>query len=219
MKIHIGCGSNLLDGFVNIDNSPTLFLARLPRFVSTTLHRLSLLNDQQLNFSRALSARKKDFMHASCLALPFKDNSVDFVYGSHVLGWCFDEDQTNQVVREVYRVLKPGGGARLSFFDVDKVLADYQEHRNTIRLKQSLPPGRHAWVRHQRLRSFFHHVNYNSIPLNAETFQLFLEKNGFRDIRQLPAGTTTMEPHWIEGVDLNEREGETIYMECRKPAG
>lgn len=216
-KIQIGCGLTLLDGFVNIDNSPTLLLARLPRFVPTLLHKLSLLNNEQLNFSRTINARKKDILYASCLKLPYKDGSIDFVYGSHVLGWYFDKEQTSQVLQETYRVLKPGGGTRLSFFDVDMVLAAYQQHRDTVRLKELLPPGRHALGRHQKLRSFFHTVNYNGIPLNVETFRRYAEKNGFIDIRQLPAGTTTMEPEWIAGVDLNERAGETIYMECRKP--
>jgi SAM-dependent methyltransferase len=219
MKIQIGCGLTLLDGFVNIDNSPTLLLARMPRFVPALLHKLSLLNDEQLNFSRTMNDRKKDIKYASCLHLPYKDGSIEFVYGSHVLGWYFDKEQTNKVMQEVYRVLKPGGGARLSFFDVDKVLADFQQHRDTVKLKELLPPGRHALGRHQKLRSLFHHVNYNGIAMNAETFTRYAAKNGFVDIRQMPIGTSAMKPEWIAGVDLSERGGETIYMECRKPNG
>jgi len=74
MKIHIGCGMTLLEGFVNIDNSPTAMLSRMPAFVPALLNKLSLLNDEQLGFSRRLRAGKKEFLYSNCLRLPADSN-------------------------------------------------------------------------------------------------------------------------------------------------
>ena len=78
MKIHIGCGTTILDGFVNIDNSPTALFSKLPNPILSFMKRLSLLNPDQAGFASQLRKRKKDFLYANCMKLPFKDNSVDF---------------------------------------------------------------------------------------------------------------------------------------------
>jgi predicted SAM-dependent methyltransferase len=216
MKIHIGCGTTILDGFVNIDNSPTALFSKLPRPILSLLGRVSLLNRDQVAFARQLRGRKKDFLYADCMKLPFKDNSVDFAYSSHMLGWCLGQDQIRQFLREVHRVLRPGGGVRLSFFDIDNVLADYQQHRNTIRLMEQMPLGAAEFSFSRKLKLLLSPNMQNGIPLNAETFGRYMEENGFCEIRSLPAGETGMDTQWVEGLDLFQRAGESIYMESRK---
>src|ERR1700743_546002 len=96
MKIHIGCGMTILDGFVNMENSPTLFLSKLPPPVLSLFGRLSLLTKDQLSFADLVRSRRKDFKYADCLRLPFADNSVDFAYSSHLLGWYLGKDQLHR---------------------------------------------------------------------------------------------------------------------------
>ncbi len=206
----------MLEGFVNIDNSPTALLSKMPGFVPSLLNKLSLINGEQLSFSRTLREKKEEFLYASCFHLPFKADTVDFAYSSHMLGWCLGQEQINQFLRELRRVLRPGGGARLSFFDFDKVMTDYQQHRNTIRLMEQMPLGAQEFSRGQKIKLLFSPNMQNGIPLNADTFGAYLEKNGFRDIQRLPAGATTMESNWVEGLDLFQRAGASVYMECRK---
>jgi len=215
-KIHIGCGQNLLEGFINIDNSPTALLARLPSPLTALLNRLSLINSDQLEFSQRLRQRKKDFLYSNCLHLPLKDGSVDFCYSSHMLGWCLSHEQLDAFFKELYRVLKPGGGVRLSFFDFDSLLAGYQQHRSTIDLFSRMPLGAHEFDFKDKLKFLFSRNMRNGIPLNIETISRFLEKYHFSDIRSLPAGATLMPPEWVKGLDLFERAGESIYIECRK---
>jgi ubiquinone/menaquinone biosynthesis C-methylase UbiE len=216
MKLHIGCGTTLLEGFVNIDNSPTALLAKMPGFVPAVMRRLGLINEEQLNFSRMLRAKKQEFRYADCLRLPFAADTMDFAYSSHMLGWCLGQDQLDRFVRELYRVLRPGGGARLSFFDFDKVLAEYQQHRNTVRFMEQMPLGAQEFTRGKKLKLLFSPNMQNGIPLNVETFTDYLGKGGFRDIKHLPAGVTTMDAQWVAGLDLNQRSGASVYMECRK---
>ena len=216
MKIHIGCGNTILPGFINIDNSPTALLSKLPMPVLSLFTKLSLLNSDQAHFARTLKDRKSEFLYSSCYKLPFKDNSVDFAYSSHMLGWYLGPEQVHLFLQELSRVLRPDGGARLSFFDLDKVWLEYQQHRDTVRLMQQLPTGVGVSGFRGRLKFLFSPTMQIGIPLNAETFSRYLQEHGFRDIRTLEAGATTMEPPWVEGVNLSEREGGSIYMECRK---
>jgi len=216
MKIHIGCGTTILDGFVNIDNSPTALFSKLPNPILSLLGRLSLLNRDQVGFATQLRSRKKDFLYANCMKLPFKDNSLDFAYSSHMLGWCLGQEQIGQFLREVHRVLRPGGGVRLSFFDIDKVVADYQQHRNTIRLMEQMPLGAAEFSFGRKLKLLLSPNMQNGLPLNAETFGRYLEGNGFCAIRSVAAGETTMDAQWVEGLDLYQRSAESIYIEARK---
>jgi ubiquinone/menaquinone biosynthesis C-methylase UbiE len=216
MKIHVGCGQTILPGFINIDNSPTALLSKLPMPVLSLFSKWSLVNSDQALFARTLKERKGEFLYCSCYKLPFKDKSVDFAYSSHMLGWYLGPDQLHRFLQELSRVLRPGGGARLSFFDLDKVLSDYQQHRDTFRLMQQLPTGAGISGFRGKLKFLFSPSMQVGIPLNAGFFDRYLREHGFRDIRTLEAGATTMEPQWVEGLDLSQREGESVYMECRK---
>ena len=216
MKIHIGCGTTILDGFVNLDNSPTMLLSKLPAPVLSFFGRLSLLNRDQLAFAGVLRSRKKDVIYGDSLRLPFANGSVDFAYSSHLLGWYLGKDQVNKFVQELYRVLRPGGGIRLSFYNLDKILADYQQHRDTIRLMDRMPWGSTEFNFRSRLKFLLNRNIQNVLPLNVETFSRYLEGNGFHEIRSLAAGETTMEARWVEGLDLYQRSTESIYIEARK---
>jgi SAM-dependent methyltransferase len=216
MKIHLGCGTTILDGFVNTDNSPTLMLSKLPVPVLSLFGRLSLLNRDQLDFAAVLRSRKKDVIYGDCLKLPFPDNSVDFAYSSHVLGWYLGKNQVNTFVQQLHRVLRPGGGIRLSFYNIDKILADYQQHRDTIQLMDRLPMGSAEFSFRSRFKLLLKKNIQNVLPLNVETFSRYLQGNGFCEIRSLPAGETTMEAQWVEGLDLYQRSAESIYIEARK---
>lgn len=216
MKIHIGCGTTILDGFVNMDNSPTLWLSKLPAPVLSLFGRLSLLNRDQLDFAAVLRSRKKDVIYGDCLKLPFADNSVDFAYSSHLLGWYLGKDQVNTFVQELHRVLRPGGGTRLSFYNLDKLIEDYHQHRDTVRLLDRMPMGSAEFSFKSRLKLLLNKNMQNVLPLNVETFSRYMEENGFCEIRSLAAGETTMEAQWVEGLDLYQRSNESIYIEARK---
>ena len=216
MRIHIGCGSTLLDGFINVDNSPTVFLSRLPLPLLTLLRKLSLLNKDQWGFARSVKHGKKDVRYANCLKLPFKNDSVDFCYSSHMLGWCLSHNQVRRFLQELHRVLKPGAGLRLSFLDFDRLVDDYRQNRDTILFTQKMPLGIREFDFRDKCKFLFSPNMQNGIILNRETASRLLEQHGFRDIRILQAGETTMPAERIGEVDLFQRQGESVYVECVK---
>ena len=52
------------------------------------------------------------------LNLPYKDDTVDLIYASHVLEY-FDIVEVKEVLREWRRVLKPGGELRIAVPDFE----------------------------------------------------------------------------------------------------
>jgi predicted SAM-dependent methyltransferase len=57
--------------------------------------------------------------------LAFEDNTFDLVYSSHVLEH-FRRDETQAVINEWVRVLKPGGTLRLSVPSIESLIKIYQ---------------------------------------------------------------------------------------------
>lgn len=70
----------------------------------------------------------------------FEDNSVDLVYVCHCLEH-FPRRDTQRVLREWYRVLKPGGTLRLAVPDFEAVLQVYQMTKNLALLLGHLVGG------------------------------------------------------------------------------
>jgi len=69
MKVHIGCGRSLLGDFINVDNSPSVFLSRFNTTLLTFFHKLSLIDDQQLGFARSTDADKTSLMPGAAARL------------------------------------------------------------------------------------------------------------------------------------------------------
>ena len=217
MKIHIGCGQTLIPGFINIDNSPSTLLAGLNRNILALLKKLSLINPGQYSFALKLKDSKKEFLRANCLKLPFKNDSVDLCYSSHMIGWCLSLEQLHGFFRELYRIMKPGAGLRLSFLDFDLLIAEFQQHGNTLSFATSLPFGIREFNVRDKLKFLFSPNMQNGIVLNAKTASLLLGQHGFTDLSLLQAGETSFPPSLVGAIDLSQRRDESVYIECRKP--
>jgi len=82
MKLNLGCGSHLLEGFVNVD---------------------------QLQF-KGLDLEKVDYKVDNIVHLTeFKDNSVEMIYAAHCLQCIYLRSMVPVALAHWYRVLKPGG--------------------------------------------------------------------------------------------------------------
>jgi predicted SAM-dependent methyltransferase len=107
LKLNLGCGPNgQFAGYINLDNSPSIWLSRIP-LMRRTLHRLGVLTAQQLKDDWKGVVKCDAGRH-----LPFKDGSVDRIYSSHFLEH-IPYAKALRVLRECHRTLKPGGLMRL----------------------------------------------------------------------------------------------------------
>ena len=105
--INLGCGLAVAPGWINIDNSPNARLAKYPR-LRKALWKLGVLSDfhyavQWPDSITIINLRK---------GLPFADATIDYAYSSHFLEH-LPLDEARRLIREAFRVLKPGGLIRI----------------------------------------------------------------------------------------------------------
>ena len=94
IKLHIGCGTQYKDGWINIDNNSDNNISKL---------------DMNLDLRNPL---------------PFKDNSVDYIYNEHFLEHLSVQEGLRALM-DFRRVLKPGGVLRIAMPDLAEIMSDY----------------------------------------------------------------------------------------------
>lgn len=100
-----------------------------------------------------------------------QDNSVDLIYNCHVLEH-FKRKDVERVLKEWYRVLKPGGILRISVPDFAKLCEVYQREGN-INLVIGALFGR---------QDYLYNIHYN--VFDFASLSMALTNCGFKDIKQ-----------------------------------
>jgi predicted SAM-dependent methyltransferase len=105
--------------------------------------------------------------------LPFKDNTVDVIYCSHLICY-FDRQEIMEVLFEWNRVLKKGGTLRIATPDFWKMVSMYP---NKIKLPQILGPlyGRMD----MGTKKIYHKTTYDFIELKT-----ILTMAGFNNVKR-----------------------------------
>lgn len=91
----------------------------------------------------------------------FANDSVDLIYASHVLEY-FDKKETDEVLKEWYRVIRPNGIIRLAVPDFDALLTIYNK---TNDLAKILGPLYGKWKINEEL-TVYHKTVYNFVSLS-----------------------------------------------------
>lgn len=121
--VNFGCGITPTKDFINCDNSPALFLAKLPKFIINLLFKLKIISQENLNY--IIFSKKENIRYIDIRKkLPFQDDSVDLVYSSHVLEHLYRKDAEKFLI-EAKRILKKDGYIRLVLPDLRKLIHDY----------------------------------------------------------------------------------------------
>jgi len=192
--VNIGCGVDAPDGWYNIDNSPTIWMSRLP-------------------FGRRLfrtpawprSVRRHDVLKG----LPFADASVDFIYSSHTFEH-FPYERALGLTKECFRALKSDGVLRIAVPDLGSIVRDYlndsqamASHRFVDRLLL-----RHTW------QDFFHPGAHHCQMFDSRSLVSMLREAGFADAQVSHFGDSQIPD--IATVELESRKGESLYVEATK---
>lgn len=111
IKLHLGCGTVVVDGWINVDYSLGARLSKIPTF--------RYFNKKLKLFD--VEWKENIFLHDLTKKLPWKDNSVDYIYCSHTLEH-FTKDNGRYLLSEIYRVLKRGGLARIIVPDLGIII-------------------------------------------------------------------------------------------------
>lgn len=123
-KLHLGCGVNTPDGWLNVDGSWNAWLAKhdlLWRLAKS----LRLLPNELLD----LSWSRDIIVHDVRNKLPFEDNSMDAIYASHLLEHLYLEE-AKRMLKECHRVLSPSGVLRMVVPDLKSIVMEYMDINN-----------------------------------------------------------------------------------------
>lgn len=201
VKINLGCGLAVCDGWVNVDASLNALVSGWPRSAHRALYRLSGANRYYSRDEYCALLENHHFVHHdAALGLPFADGVADFVYSSHFLEHLFKEE-AQHVLRESFRVLKPGGVIRVCVPDLAHALSLYGAGRKREMLENYFfVEDRSSYLaRHKYMYDF-------------ELLKTGIEAAGFTNVRR----NAYREGRTPDIGRLDNRPDETLFVEAQK---
>jgi SAM-dependent methyltransferase len=211
LRLNLGCGTTAPAGWVNIDRSPGLLVARYPA-VRSLAKRIHALRQPQASVEWPTNVVRHDITKS----LPFESGSVDFVYSSHALEHLAREDAV-KLIAECRRVLKPGGVLRLALPDlralVDRYLQDpdpkaadrfiegsglgfLRQPRGVDRVLELVSGARHKWM------------------YDASSLRSLCQEQGFQ-----PVVSCTFRQGLVPDLAEVEHREDSLFLEATVPAG
>jgi SAM-dependent methyltransferase len=139
--------------------------------------------------------------------LPLENGSLDYIVSQHGLQDLGIYEQVD-ALRELWRLLKPGGVLRLGLPDLDLAIAAYQRGNREYFLVQDWESISGNFVSHVLW------YNLTRTPFTREFAQELLRKAGFREVFQLAYRETRSAHPGI--VDLDSRPAESFFVEAVK---
>lgn len=211
IRLNIGCGQTPTEGWDNLDNSPSIWLAQMPLLVKL-LDAFRVLGAQQKGYIEFARSNKLILADVT-KRIPYANNSVDVIYTSHMVEH-LDRAEVLLFLAEAHRVLKEGGILRIAVPDVKRIVESYLEHKDADRLISDLylavpKPRGIARLITMLVGARHHHWMYDDQSLIK-----LLESHGFVSAVSLAPGQTTIEEPGA--LNLAEREEASIYVEARK---
>jgi SAM-dependent methyltransferase len=124
VKVNIGSYLVVQEGWINVEGTIHAFLAGKGSWVAKWMYRFSKAREVVRTEGDYVAILKNHkFVHHDLqYGLPFFDNSVDFLYSSHVLEHLYP-NVAELLLREAHRVLRPGGTIRVCVPDLEYAFA------------------------------------------------------------------------------------------------
>lgn len=154
---------------------------------------------------------------------PFPNESFDFVFSEHLFEH-LTYPQAMNMLKESYRVLKPGGVIRIATPNLQFLIGLYQEPKKPIHkeyieytaTKEWLPPTPVFVINR------FHTAWGHQIVYDKETLSDLLEKVGYKDLCWCEVGQSKhsalidVEGHFKRGFPVKFNQLETMILEATK---
>jgi predicted SAM-dependent methyltransferase len=135
VKINFGCSSTNCPGWINIDNAlGHILITKIPG-LPFLLYKLGLLKKE--SYQAHIQGKFKNVRYGDVRkTLPFKNNTVDYIYHSHLLEH-LHYDEGIKFLKECYRILKPGGLMRIVLPDLEGEAKKYIKQIEKGKTKQN----------------------------------------------------------------------------------
>jgi predicted SAM-dependent methyltransferase len=122
--LHLGCGLTTPGGWVNVDGSWQVVLARYP-WIKSLLVSVRILPRKQAAIPWSPEVVRWDLAKP----LPYANNYFAAIYSSHALEHLYHDDALS-LLKECYRVLKPGGVCRIVVPDLGAIMDRYRRAKD-----------------------------------------------------------------------------------------
>jgi SAM-dependent methyltransferase len=169
-KLHIGAFDVVHDGWLNTDVTPHMAIARAPG-LARALRLAGRLSDERWAAYRDGVFRRLRYLDLT-RPLPYPDGAFEAVLGSHVLEH-LTPAEAERLLRELHRVLRPGGVLRIAVPDLDAVIAAYDPADPDGFLDGLLQGRERSTSRHR------HWWQYNERSLRE-----LLERTGYAEVER-----------------------------------
>jgi len=217
-RLHLGCGLETPSGWLNVDGSWQVLLARFP-IIKHLLVGVGLLRRSQTANHWSREVLRLNL----CKPLPFATETFEAVYCSHTLEHLYYRDAV-ALLRECHRVLKHGGICRFVVPDLETIVNRYVGSKAKGKRDAAMQMMEDLLV-HEKQRkggplALYHRLfafHQHKWMYDTDSLQLLFESAGFASVR--PKGYLESQ---IDDIGTVENEGrilggQGIAVEGTKP--
>ncbi|MBK1678904.1 class I SAM-dependent methyltransferase [Rhodocyclus tenuis] len=123
-RLHFGSFNCPIDGWINTDVTPHLYIAKVPGLASL-LHKLGKMTDERFSDHRNGAFRKVRYLNVT-RPWPYADATFEAIGSSHVVEH-LPLHGAKVCLAESFRCLQPGGVLRISVPDLDDYIAKFHQ--------------------------------------------------------------------------------------------
>jgi predicted SAM-dependent methyltransferase len=136
VKINLGSGLRVRQGWINIDASFNALISSCPKFILKISHRASGAK-QNFSFEQYYDILRNNrfICHNLIFGIPFIDSCVDHIFCSHLLEHLTQQQGIN-LIKEMFRVLKEKGMVRIVVPDLAHAIDLYCSGEKEAALKR-----------------------------------------------------------------------------------
>lgn len=204
-KLNLGSGPNSAKGWINYDWG---LMPLIGKFRATSL----LVKLGLLDKSYDWKWPKLELVDIRS-TWPISDFSLDFVFCSQVLEH-FNPNEGEQIIKQIFRVLKNGGKLRLSVPDFEKISMLYLEEGDIGEINEVL------WGYKKqdydgvigKIKKLF--IRGHMWFYDKESIKALLENNGFRKVKFFERTIGTVPD--LKKMEVKEHEKTSLYLETVK---
>ena len=200
MKVNLGSGLTVTQGWLNVDSSLNALISNCPAFVVGLFYDLTSSRTWYTREEYVRLIKGHTFIHHDLkFRLPFPDDSVDYFFTSHVIEHLFRVDAEG-LLRECLRCLKSSGRIRVCVPDLATAVAEYLSGNKDRALDLFFTRSKEGYYsRHQYMYDF-------------QMLVEMMKSIGFKDIQRF-----SFQHGLVPDVDkLDNRPDHTLFVEAAK---
>jgi len=199
IKLNLGSGPSGIEGWINYDWGLLPILGKYPMIRNLMINTGLLSKDYDVKWPKIklVDIKKK---------LPLRDNSVDYIYCSHVLEH-FEKWEAKKILKECRRVLKKRGVLRIVLPDLGKLVKNYDSADEFCREFYGFDKDKFWGMKKYFIRG--HQWMYD-----GKSFKILLGNTGYKKI---------LDKEWrkgecldLERLDLELHKDLSLYLEIEK---